>query len=77
MKILRGLAENLARGVIIKRTLPSNVGGAKIYVSPDAQLKYLKLNLGAAERCLLDQARLLVGRSTNVSGQSGETFMLR
>lgn len=39
MSILRKAAELLSRGKKLKRTLPN---GVKIYVSPDAQLKYLK-----------------------------------
>jgi FkbM family methyltransferase len=46
--------------VVLPRALPADVGAARLYVSPDAQLKYLKADLGSAERSLLDQARALV-----------------
>ena len=39
MTILRSLLEKAVRGKMVKRRLPN---GAKIYVSPDSQLKYLK-----------------------------------
>jgi FkbM family methyltransferase len=56
----RRLVERFARGTVIRRSLPLDVGAARIYVSPDSQLKYLKRDLGTAEQSLLDQARALV-----------------
>lgn len=42
---------------MIKRRLPASVGGAQLYVSPDAQLKYLKLAADAFDTELLRLAR--------------------
>ncbi len=39
--MFRQFVERISRGVIFKRQLPSRFGGVAIYVSPDAQLKYL------------------------------------
>jgi FkbM family methyltransferase len=64
--VLRRLAEYWTRDVVVKRTLPLDVGAATIYVSPDAQLKYLKRNLAQVEHSLLDQARALIRPATNV-----------
>jgi FkbM family methyltransferase len=51
--MIRRLVERLSRGVVIKRRLPSSVGGLPLYVSPDAQLKYLKLGSNAFDPGLL------------------------
>lgn len=64
--MVRSAAERLARGVVFPRPLPGDVGAARIYVSPDSQLKYLKRSLGVAEAVLLDQARALVRPSMRV-----------
>ena len=39
---MRTLIERLSRGRYLKRRLPSRFGRTPLYVSPDAQLKYLK-----------------------------------
>jgi hypothetical protein len=51
--MLRTLAERLSRGKFLKRTLPSRFGQAPLYVSPDAQLKYLKFGDDAFDAELL------------------------
>jgi FkbM family methyltransferase len=55
--MIRRLAERLSRGIVIKRRLPASVGGLPVYVSPDAQLKYLKLGNKAFDASLLQLAR--------------------
>lgn len=60
--VLRRIAERASRGVIIKRRLPASVGGANIYVSPDSQLKYLKLGRDAFDTALLRLAQTYVKR---------------
>jgi len=37
---LRGLAENLSRGVVLRRRLPSRFGRLPVYVTPEAGLRY-------------------------------------
>jgi FkbM family methyltransferase len=37
---LRRLAENLSRGVVLRRRLPSRFGGLPVYVTPEAGLRY-------------------------------------
>jgi len=51
--MLRTLIEKLSRGKIIKRRLPSRFGRTPFYVSPDAQLKYLKVGENAFDPELL------------------------
>jgi hypothetical protein len=42
-RVLRRVLERLSRGKVIRRRLPSAFGRRPIYVSPDAELKYVKL----------------------------------
>jgi FkbM family methyltransferase len=58
--MLRTIAELLSRKVILRRRLPSRVGGGKIYVSPDASLKFWKLNLDKTDPALFDWAKEIV-----------------
>lgn len=58
--MFRTLIERLSRGVVLKRRLPSSVGGSRIYVTPDAQLKYLKPGASAFDSKLLRVAQELV-----------------
>lgn len=51
--MIRAIVERLSRGVAFKRRLPARVGGAQFYVSPDAQLKYLKPGADAFDSDLL------------------------
>jgi FkbM family methyltransferase len=55
--MMRAIVERLSRGVVLKRRLPACVGGAQLYVSPDAQLKYLKLASDAFDTDLLQLAK--------------------
>lgn len=51
--MLRTLAERIFRNRIIKRRLPAVFGSAPLYVSPDSQLKYLRLGAKAFDAQLL------------------------
>jgi FkbM family methyltransferase len=51
--MLRTLAERVSRGMTLRRRLPASVGGLPLYVSPDAQLKYLKPSEAAFDGNLL------------------------
>jgi FkbM family methyltransferase len=55
--MMRALVERLSRGIVLKRRLPASVGGAQLYVSPDAQLKYLKVAADAFDTGLLQLAQ--------------------
>jgi FkbM family methyltransferase len=55
--MMRAWVERLSRGIVLKRRLPASVGGAQLYVSPDAQLKYLKLTTDAFDKDLLQLAQ--------------------
>lgn len=52
-KILRSIVERISRGCVLKRRLPARFGHTPLYVSPDAQLKYLKLGETAFDSRLL------------------------
>ena len=43
-KILRKIVEKLVRNITIKRKLPKIFGSIPFYISPDSQLRYLKIN---------------------------------
>jgi hypothetical protein len=58
--IFRTAAERLSRNILLKRRLPSRVGGESIYVSPDASLKLWRRNLEKAEPRLFDWAEEFV-----------------
>ena len=49
----RRLAERLGRKRLLKRRLPSEFGGTPLYISPDAQLKYLRFGRSAFDADLL------------------------
>lgn len=49
----RGILERLSRGRILKRHISSKFGRVPIYVSPDAQLKYLKIGQDAFDADLV------------------------
>ncbi len=64
--MFRRFLELLSRRRVLKRRLPRDVGGASIFVSPDAQLKYLKPGKGAFDRELLAIAKDYLGSQSNV-----------
>ena len=51
--MLRRIAERLGRKRVLKRRLPREFGGTPLYISPDAQLKYLRFGRGAFDADLL------------------------
>ena len=51
--MFRKIAERLGRGRTLKRRLPGDFGKTPLYVSPDAQLKYLRLGHDAFDASLL------------------------
>lgn len=55
--MLRTLLERLGRGMTFKRRLPAEFGRTPLFVSPDAQLKYLKPGKNAFDVSLLRLAK--------------------
>jgi FkbM family methyltransferase len=51
--MLRRIAERLGRKKVFKRRLPSEFGATPLYISPDAQLKYLRFGRDAFDADLL------------------------
>ncbi len=49
---LRTLAERLSRGRVLRRRLPASAGGATVFVSPDASLKFWRRDLRQADPLL-------------------------
>lgn len=58
----RALAESASRGVVLRRKLPKKMGGATLFVSPDARLRYWYPSLASIDPWLLDMAVELVSR---------------
>lgn len=58
--MMRGLIQRLSRERIVRRRLPRAFGGHRLYVSPDASLRYWRPGLGAADPLLLRLAAELV-----------------
>src|SRR5206468_2992555 len=56
----RRVAERISRHVVLRRHLPPRVGGAIIYVSPDAALRFWRANLDTVDPSLLNAAWELV-----------------
>lgn len=57
---LRALLERLSRDRVVRRRLPAELGGHRLYVSPDAALKLWRQDLGQADPLLLRLAAELV-----------------
>lgn len=57
MNLLRKIAERLSRGKVIKRKIKVDNQHVNILVSPDAQLKYLKMGAVAFDRDLINLAQ--------------------
>ena len=66
MASIRRMAEILSRGITLKRRIRSDFGSAPIYVTPDSQLKYLKLGYGVFDTDLVKIADRLVEPHHNV-----------
>jgi FkbM family methyltransferase len=58
--ILRTCLERLSRGVVLNRVLPSQYGGARIFVTPDSALKFWRPDLAKVDPNLLEAAAELV-----------------
>ena len=57
---LRRIAERLSHGIVLRRGLPSQFGPGKIFVSPDAGLKYYRFDYSRCEPVLFQMAFELV-----------------
>lgn len=53
MGILRTVTERATRGLVFRRRLPATFGRARLYVAPDAALKYLKPGISGFDAKLL------------------------
>ena len=60
---IRSWAEKISRGRIIKRKLPSELGGYSLYVSPEAGLRYWKPTLANIDPMLFNVVREYVQSS--------------
>ncbi len=60
MNLIRSVAERLSRGRVLKRRLPPDLGGGRLYVTPDAALRFWRKDLGMVDPALLNAARELV-----------------
>lgn len=65
MSLLRKIIELTFRGKYFKRCLPASFNRVQLYVSPDAQLKYLKPGESGFDKILLDLAELFVTKDIN------------
>jgi FkbM family methyltransferase len=54
--VVRQILRAAFRGRTLRRRLPRSVGGARVYVAPDSQLKYLKPGAAGLDRALLGWA---------------------
>jgi FkbM family methyltransferase len=57
---IRRWAEVLSRGLVLRRRLPHEFQDLRIYVSPEASLRYWRRDLGKVDPMLCDMARELV-----------------
>jgi len=57
---LRGWAERLSRGIVLRRRLPAEFQRLPIYVSPDASLRYWRRDMAAVDPLLCQMAREMV-----------------
>ena len=64
--MLRDLAERLSRDRVVRRRLPARLGGARLYVTPDAALRFWLPGLGQVDPDLLRWAEELVAPGATV-----------
>lgn len=57
---MRHVVERLSRGVVLKRRLPPQFGGNRIFVSPDAYLRLWRFDLSKVDPLLFSVAQRLV-----------------
>ena len=65
-KSVRRAFEWASRGVILKRSLPQDLGGSRLYVTPEARLAFWKWNISTTDPSLFDRARELVSAGSIV-----------
>jgi FkbM family methyltransferase len=58
--LLRSLAERASRKVVVRRRLPDRYGGGSLYVSPDASLRLIRMDLSQTDPNLVRNADVLV-----------------
>lgn len=58
--MLRAFAERLSRGVVLERRMPPGLGGLRLFVSPDASLKFWRRDLWKTDPFILRSALALV-----------------
>ena len=58
--VLRRILKRFSRGVVLKRRLPKEFGGAPLFVSPEAALAYWRWDLSTVDPFLLSMVRELV-----------------
>jgi len=58
--IVRSVVERISRRVVLRRRLPREYGGHRIYVSPDASLRFWRRDLRSADPFLFDICAELV-----------------
>lgn len=64
--MIRRMTELLSRNVVLRRSLPAEFGGGKIYVSPGARLSYWNANIFEQEKFLFDSSKLLISKGDTV-----------
>lgn len=60
VETFRTIAERLSRGLVFRRRLPQEFGQGRIFVSPDAGLRFYRRNLVAGDAILFKMAGELV-----------------
>lgn len=60
MSSMRHVVERLSRGVVLKRRLPPQFGGNRIFVSPDAYLRLWRFDMSKVDPLLFSVAQRLV-----------------
>lgn len=58
----RSAFEHFSRNVVLRRRLPTRVGGGRIYVSPDASLRFWRWNMEKTDPRLFDWAEEFVSK---------------
>ena len=66
MQIVRTIVERLSRGKVLKRSITVLGKPVPLYVSPDAQLKYLKTGRGAFDHDLISSAERFLAEDSVV-----------
>jgi len=59
-RLLRRFAERFSRGIVLRRKLPACVGGARVFVSPEAALRFWRPRIAGCDPHLLACAAELI-----------------